>query len=340
MLTSRQDVLLKALIGEYIAQATPVASEVLAHKYNLGVSPATIRNEMARLEEEDYILRPHTSAGGMPSTKAYRYYVESLLETPELPPQEQLFIQHLFHQIETEMEEWVRLAANLLARLAHNAALATLPRAAPCRFQYVELVALQEFLILLTLMLREARLKQQLVTTEEAISQEQLNAVASKLNATYRGRASSQIAAQSPESQPLEQTVSQAVMRLMEQEDQRAYESPLIQGLRQMLEQPEFATHQRILEVLELLSEPDWLKDILPQGSNVQGIHVIIGGEGRSRAMRHCSIVLAQYGMPHGASGTLGVLGPTRMPYAHTISTVRYLSEVMNRLLGELYGVA
>lgn len=340
MLTLRQEAILKALINEYIDHATPVPSEVLAQRHNLAVSPATIRNEMARLEEEGYLVRPHTSAGAVPSVKAYRHYVESLPETPDLPPSEQLLIQHLFHQIENELEEWVELASNLLARLVHNAALATPPRAAPCRFRHLELMALQQFALLLTLTVREARLMQQLVATEEPVNQERLNALANKLNAVYRDWDSSQITARSPEAQPLEQAVSRAVTRLMEQEDQRAYEAPLIKGLKQMFEQPEFAASQQILEVLDLLSEPHWLEGVLPQVRTVRGIQIVIGSEGEPKAIRNCSLILARYGVPNRISGTLGVLGPTRMPYGRTISTVRYLSDVMSRLIGELYGAA
>ena len=105
-----------------------------------------------------------------------------------------------------------------------------------------------------------------------------------------------------------------------------------------MFGQPEFSATQQILEVLEALAERDWLKAILPQAMGVQGVQVIIGGEDQPKAIQNCSLVIARYGSPHRASGALGVLGPIRMPYAHTISTVRYLSGVMSRLIDELYG--
>ncbi|HEX77473.1 MAG TPA: heat-inducible transcription repressor HrcA [Dehalococcoidia bacterium] len=337
MLTVRQKELLKAIIGEYTAHATPVASQALARNYDLGVSPATIRHDMARLEEEGYISRRHASAGSVPSAKGYRYYVESLLETPELPPEEQVLIQHLFHQVETELEEWGRLAASLLVRLAHNAALVTLPRTTPARFQHVELVALHEFAILLILILREARLKRQLITTQEAVSQEGLSTLANKLNSSYLDLTASQIAARSPVSPPLEQRVCQTVVHLMEQEDQQVYESPHVEGLQRMFGQPEFSTSQQIRDLLELLSERDWLKAVLPQAKAIQGVQVIIGGENQPPAMGNCSLVIAQYGTPHRVSGALGVLGPIRMAYGHTISAVRYLAGVMSRLLSDLY---
>src|SRR4030043_2490071 len=143
-LTARREAVLKIIVSEYIATAVPVASETIFRNYRLGVSPATIRNDMAYLEEEGYIARPHTSAGSVPLDKGYRHYVKSLANKAELSMEEQYRIRELFRQVEEEFEQWLKLAATIAARLVRNAALVTLPKPRQCRFKRLELVRSEE----------------------------------------------------------------------------------------------------------------------------------------------------------------------------------------------------
>ncbi len=168
-------------MAQYIVKAAPVPSQSIAVQAGLRVSPATIRNEMACLEKEGYIIRPHTSAGSIPSDKGYRFYVESL-EKLELPSAEQRLIGHLLHQAEKEADSWLSLAATVLSRLVQNVALVTRPRSVDCKFKHIELVALQESLALLVLVLYGAKLKQKLITFSQAVPQGTLTAIANKLN--------------------------------------------------------------------------------------------------------------------------------------------------------------
>lgn len=184
---------MKAVVGGHIATGMPVGSEVIWRHGRLGVSPATIRNDMSELEDMGYILRPHISAGGVPSDTGYRYYVESLGGTPPLPPSEQLLLQHLFHQVEKELEEWAHLAAVFLSRFTGNMAVVTQPRAPEGRLKRVHLVALQEFLALMLLVLWEARVKQQLLAFDRPVSQEELDEIARQLNQDYSGLTPSQM---------------------------------------------------------------------------------------------------------------------------------------------------
>ena len=180
MLSPRTETILKSIVGQYIARAAPVPSQSLMRDYGLEVSSATIRNEMARLERDGYITRPHPSAGGVPSNRGYRYYVESL-EDVELPLTQQYLVDHVFHQVETKLEEWLRLAATLLAHLTHNMAMVVMPRATRCQFKHLELVSLQPSTALLILVMHGARLRQQLVSFDQDITQAQLTAISNKL---------------------------------------------------------------------------------------------------------------------------------------------------------------
>src|SRR3990172_1175919 len=155
-LTERRAPLLSLIIREYVDSATPVGSDTMVRRYELPFSSATIRNEMARLEDDGYITHPHTSAGRVPSDKGYRYYVEALMAEEALPWQEQETMRHQFHQSRGVLEEWLRLAAAVLAQAVHNIAVVTTPRAPASRLRHIELVGLQEFMVLFVLVLQEA----------------------------------------------------------------------------------------------------------------------------------------------------------------------------------------
>ncbi len=211
MLPSRTGAILRSIVEQYIDRQFPVPSQsVLAH-CELGVSPATIRNEMAYLEEEGYITRPHTSAGGVPSDKGYRYYVESLTSL-ELPLAEQRMITHLFHQVETEVEEWLRLAAAIIAREAQNVAVVTKPKPLGCQFKHLEIAALHDLLALVVMVLHGARVRQQLTNFEQVTTQPELTATAARLNDIYSGLSRQQIQAKAVSLSPLEQQITDCVL--------------------------------------------------------------------------------------------------------------------------------
>ncbi|MFC2059998.1 heat-inducible transcriptional repressor HrcA [Chloroflexota bacterium] len=338
MLSQRAETILKSIVGRYIVGAVPVASETIAHEHELSVSPATIRNEMARLEQNGYITRDYPSAGSVPSDKGYRFYVETLNDL-ELPLAEQFLINHLFHQVEMEQEKWLSLAATLLARLARNAAIVATPKPVDGRFKYLELVALQDSLVLVILILRGARVKQQLTTFGQVVSQPELISITNKLNAAYSGLTRRKILEKTIELLPNEQQITDCVVKIMQDDDEREFEESYFDGLHFVLNQPEFAQSHQMLDLMELIEHRNLLKIITPQGRSSQGVQVVIGKENKAEIIQNYSVVISQYGLPEEAVGTISVVGPTRMPYARIISTVGYLSSVLTALLAELYGI-
>lgn len=337
MLSTRTEAILKHIVEHYIDETVPVPSQSIANDSALRVSPATIRNEMAYLEQEGYIIRPHTSAGSIPSDKGYRCYVQSL-ENIKLPLSEQRLISHLFHQVEKEIEEWLSLAATLLARLVQNVAVVTTPKSVDCKFKHMELVALQDSLALAVLVLHGAKVKQKLITFEQFISQPRLTAIANKLNHPYSGLTSRQILAKDTALSPTEQQITKHLIEMMQAEDRREYEEPCLGGLHFTLNQPEFAHSDRMRPLIELVEHRNLLKSIVPTGLSRYGVHVVIGKENKAEVIHNYSVVISQYGLPDEATGTIGVVGPTRMPYAHTIPTVDYVSSVLSGLVAGLYG--
>ena len=338
MLTERQSRILELVISEFVEGAEPVGSQLIAGRYDLGVSPATIRNEMADLEEQGFLTHPHTSSGRVPTEHGYRYYVETLMQEEELPWEEQQTIRHQFHQVERGQEAWVHLAASILAQSLGNAAVVTAPRTDVCRMKHLELVNLHERTALLVLVLDQGRLEQQLLLMDETVDQDALTEMAGKLNRLFAGCSLSEMDAKGAELDGGDRVVMDAVTATMRAVDE-GFDEAYLDGVRQVLRQPEFSDSDRALGLLELLDERNVVRALPLRSLAGQGVTVIIGAEnsrlGAGEAIRACSVVVGTYGSPGVASGALAVLGPMRMRYARAIPTVRYMADVLSELLGE-----
>jgi heat-inducible transcriptional repressor len=338
MLTERRGRILQSLIQEYISTAMPVSSEAIARKCGLRVSSATVRNEMAQLEEEGYIVQPHTSAGRIPTPKGYHYYIEILLEERELPQQEQRLILHQFYQTGKEVEEWVQLAAAILAQMLHNVAVITPPQLVEPRLKLVELISLRELLALLLLLFDDASFRQRRVSFDSSVSQEDLNAISRRLTDVYRGLTVAEIRDKGDVLSPTEELVAKALLEVMDEAGGEGVGEPHFDGLSHILSQPEFTKGERALVLIELLEKRSLLSSILSQAPGDERLRVIIGEEATQPALQGFSVVLSRYGLPKRASGVIGVLGPTRMPYERVFPAVRFLSDTMSELLHEAYG--
>ncbi|MDD5701447.1 MAG: heat-inducible transcriptional repressor HrcA [Dehalococcoidales bacterium] len=338
MLTPRSEAILKSIIDWYIEHAVPVSSQSLVKDYGLGVSSATVRNEMACLEQEGYIIRPHTSAGSIPSDKGYRFYVTAL-DQISLPVSEQRMITHLFHQVEGKLDEWLSLAASIILRLSQNTAVITVPRPADCQFRHMELVSIQDTLVLLVLVLRGARIKQEIFSTEVPVTQARLTEISARMNQAYVGLTGSQIRDGDLELTDFEKQVKGILVKIVQTEDEQGYAQSYLEGLHFMLNQPEFSHNQRVLAIMELLEHRAMLGSILPPSQDTRQVRVVIGSENKNEVAQDCSLVIGRYGLPDEASGTILVVGPTRMAYPRVISAVSYLSILLSGLVAELYGV-
>ena len=329
----RRDAVLKIIVSEYIATAIPVASEALLRHHSLGVSPATIRNDMASLEDEGYIIRPYTSSGSVPLDKGYRFYVENISGHMDLPGDEQKRIRHLLDAAVDEYDRLLKMAAGVMARLVGNAAIVTFPKSAECRYKHLELISLQQYVAMMVLILGNAVLRRQTIQFSEPVEQEQLSRAAVKFNREYAGRTRSHIAAAKLELTPLEKVVSDTISDVMAGEDAIEYESSYFEGLRLMLEQPEFVQRERMLGVLELMEAKGWLRDVIDWQVTDEGVKVIIGGENRESALHDLSLVFSNYGVPDQVQGAVGIIGPKRMDYSKAISTVNYISGLLSELI-------
>lgn len=337
--TARRREILKLVVQEFICTAAPVASEVLVQGHGMAISSATVRNELAALEEMGLLTHPHTSAGRVPTDQGYRFFVEQLMEWHPLPSEEQRMIQHQFHQLRSDTEEWTHLAAAALARLAHSAAMVTPARAIRSRFKHLELLSVCDTRVLLVLILQDGTIRQSMLTLVEMLPQEELSRAADQLNSRLAGQHADEIARVPPQEwRSLERQAVDFCVEAMRQLDRWELEEIVQDGILEALKLPEFVEGERARQLVELLEQRSLLTQLLGQAMQQNGVHVIIGGESQREEMRNYSLIASRYGLAGRLEGVLGILGPTRMPYPRSISAVHFIAQTMSELLGELHG--
>jgi heat-inducible transcriptional repressor len=337
MLTERRGRLLRFIVDEYVRTAQPVASGAAEKRAGLPVSSATIRNEMARLEDEGYIEQPHTSAGRVPSDRGYRYYVEELMRPHEPPASVQQTIRHQFHQAAAETAEWAHLAASVLAARLNYGALVTAPHVSQPRLRSLQLVSVHDYVALLIVVLEQTLVLQHTLTLDRPYSPEELARVSARLSSLYSGRTADEIRSLQTEHATIEAEAVQATLSLMDAQDSKGFGQPFLEGLRSMLSEPEFAASGTLVRLLDLLAGADAARAI-PEARPGEGeFTVVIGSENPDDAMRECSVVVSRYRGPSGLRGAVTVMGPTRMHYTRTVSMVRYVSGLMEELLDAYY---
>ena len=345
-LTDRQRSVLRAVVEDYVLTAVPVGSKALVSRYGLAVSPATVRSAMAELEALGLLTHPHTSAGRVPSDLGYRLYVESLMREAELDTADRLMIRHQFSQVQLTSNEWLRLAASVLAGSTRSAAVVTPARSSQARFGHVQLVALGDGTRLVVLVLADGNVIQRRLDRaamerqlpEVSLEQDDLDGAAATLNTQLRGLAAPQVRRRAARLDMLSAAIAETVAGLLADADAVVVEEIFTDGIVNVLEQPEFAEGSKLRPILEALQRSDFLEQLVPVITRSGGVHVIIGRENSNDAMHEVSLVFAPYGAPDRALGLLGVLGPTRMRYPRAIPTVRYLSSLMNELINSHYG--
>lgn len=340
-LTERQQSVLRAVVEDYVLTAVPVGSKSLITRHGLNVSSATVRSAMADLEAMGLLTHPHTSAGRVPSDLGYRLYVESLMREAVLDRMDQLMIRHQFSQVQLTSNEWLRLAASILAASTSSASVVTPARSRRAKFSHLQLVELPDGSRLCVLVLADGKVSQRRLDrgvvdrlgAENPIVQEDLDVVAATLNADLPNHAAPQVRRKIGRLGPLAAHVAEVVAQMLEEADGVSVSEVFTDGIGNVLEQPEFAESAKLRSVLDVLRRSDFLEGLLPVLSRGQGVHVIIGHENSIDAMHEVSLVFAPYGEPDTALGVLGVLGPTRMSYPRAIPTVRYLATLMNELI-------
>jgi heat-inducible transcriptional repressor len=337
-LTERQKTLLMLVVRDYIEMAQPVGSKALVERYHLDLSSATVRNELSSLDEMGYLRQPHTSAGRVPTEEGYRFFVGQMMHQAELPEAIQHTITHQFYQARPDVDQWMTLAASILAHQSRAVSVVTAPHAEQVRFKHVELISTQGRQVLMVMVMAGGEVSQQILTLAEPVSQEQLSQTAARLNGVLAGLTLEGIAGVSNRTETLDQDILTIINQDIQRMTERVSGTIYTDGLTNVLAEPEFAESDDARRALRIFEEHSTLQDLLARSSTnsmVGGLQVLIGGEGGWEELRQCSMVLARYGVPGLATGMLGVLGPMRMSYARTIPTVRFVAGLLSDLVND-----
>lgn len=329
----RQRRILRAVIHEYIRTAQPVASETLVRRYRLGVSSATVRNDLAELEEAGLLTHPHTSAGRLPTAEGYRYFIRALMGVATLTPSDQMMVRHQFHQVHLDTAEWMRLAASVLARLSTSASLVTEPHPDQARVKHLEAVPILGQRVLLVVVLDGGAVRQQLLELPAPEVSADLRAESARLSDTVSGRGARRVRELAAAERAHSRVILTAVADVLDEEDQERGRAVHFDGFLNLLRQPEFETSAALREMFAVLEDRMQLAQLLPSALEAGQVRVAIGDEIPLQPLRRFSLVLGRYGSEGRSSGFMGVVGPTRMDYARSIGAVRYVSALMSELL-------
>jgi heat-inducible transcriptional repressor len=337
-LTERRKLVLALVIHEYIETAQPVGSAHLVERYNLDFSPATVRNELSSLTEAGYLRQPHTSAGRVPSEEGYRYFVRQLMGHTDLPAPTKRTITHQFYQAGRNMDRWMRLAASVLANQSQAASLVTAPHPQRPTFKHLELIATHGRQVLMVTVFGGGEVRQQMLVLAEPVAQDRLSDTANYLNQNCKGKDRESLLSMISQLNALEADVVKLIVEEMGRFGTVLAGEVYRDGLTNVLGEPEFAEADVARNALRILEERPLLEDLISRtvlNSGIGGVQVLIGGEGTWEELRDCSVILARYGDIGLATGTVGVLGPIRMAYGHTISTVRFVAGLLSDLVVE-----
>ena len=339
MLDERKQRILQAVIQDYISSAEPVGSRTLARKYDLGVSPATIRNEMADLEMLGYLEHIHTSSGRVPSSKGYRLYVDLLLPVQPMTDAEKVMIDKWYKAKVQQLDQVFQETAKIISKLTRNVSLVLAPQISKAAFRCMQFLPLDDHRVIAVLMTDAGFVENRIMEMPAGSSFEDFQRMAKVINGCLAGHtlgaiqngSLKKIEAEIGDNGLYESAMTLIDKALNSQRKERLY----LGGTTEMMEQPEFHNVDKVKELLIMLEKDQLMKDILKAHLG-DGLTVTIGQENEYSGIKDCSIITATYHLDGELLGSMAVLGPTRMEYGRTMSLLNYmnsnLTEVIKRL--------
>jgi len=338
MLSERAQTLLKILVERYIAEGQPVGSRALSRYSTLELSPATIRNVMADLEEMGFVSSPHTSAGRVPTPKGYRFFVDTLLT---VRPMEQMERQQLEEQLAPDdPHRMVTNASQILSDLTHFAGIVVAPRRRGAALRHIEFFGLSERRVLLVLVASDGEVQNRVLVTDRSYTPSQLTEAANYINQNYAGLEFDQLRTRvKGELIDLHRDISglmQAAIETGSDALRQASDGVVISGGRNLLEVDEISGDMhKLRRLFDLFERKTQLLDILEISEQAEGVKIFIGGESQLVALDECSIVTAPYEVDGQVVGTVGVIGPTRMAYERVIPIVDVTAKLLSSALSQ-----
>lgn len=337
MLNERKKKILQIIIEDYISSAEPVGSRTIARKYDLGLSPATIRNEMSDLELLGYLEQPHTSAGRIPSAQAYRFYVDALIEPGTLTDNDMALIDGWYNERRRNIDDIFQSTAKILSRMTQNVSMVLTNQQTIANFCYLKFLPLDSQHAILYIVADDGSIDTNVVDIPLGMSSEEMDYLAGKMSKLLEDRNLSDISVEIlqnvhtdvVEDKLIFSSLLQAVRKMT---GRRQEQKVFLGGTKQLLNQPEFRDVERVRNLLGILEEEKVLKDLL-QGGEDSGLKVTIGSENKFTGIQDCSMVQATCRLNGQIVGTMAVLGPTRMEYGKVISVMDYLHKYLKTIL-------
>lgn len=336
MLDKRARILMKTLVERYIAEGEPVGSRALSKFSGLDLSPATVRNVMADLEDAGFIASPHTSAGRIPTPRGYRLFVDSLLTVAPLDPARIEAIEGALHP--NQPQQLIASASGLLSDLTHFAGIVVAPRRASPRIRQIEFLALSEKRILLIIVSADGDVQNRILFTERAYTSSELTTAANTLNEHFAGLDFAQIRSRLQDELRQLRTDLQSLMAAALTASDEALSGAatpyVISGEKNLLEVEEFSTNmKRLRELFDLFEQRSGLAQLLDVSNRAEGVQIFIGGESGLAPLDECSVVTAPYDVNGQVVGSVGVIGPTRMAYERVIPIVDITARLLSSAL-------
>lgn len=337
MLNERKKKILQIIIEDYISSAEPVGSRTIARKYDLGLSPATIRNEMSDLELLGYLEQPHTSAGRIPSAQAYRFYVDALIEPGTLTDNDMALIDGWYNERRRNIDDIFQSTAKILSRMTQNVSMVLTNQQTIANFCYLKFLPLDSQHAILCIVADDGSIDTNVVDIPLGMSSEEMDYLAGKMSKLLEDRNLSDISVeilQNVHTDVVEDKLifSSLLQAVRKTTGRRQEQKVFLGGTKQLLNQPEFRDVERVRNLLGILEEEKVLKDLL-QGGEDSGLKVTIGSENKFTGIQDCSMVQATYRLNGQIVGTMAVLGPTRMEYGKVISVMDYLHKYLKTIL-------
>ena len=334
----RKFMILQAIIDDYITTAVPVGSRTISRKSGVGYSPATIRNEMSDLEELGYLAQPHTSAGRVPSYKAYRLYVDQLLNVAKLPMEERERMNSFLSNRTDQVEALIRRAAAVISDATHYTSVIVSPQLNTLRIRNLQMVPVSDTLALMVIVTNAGIVKDTVIRIPEGISPDVLYEISKMLTEQLADRPIEQVRqlfAEIIRDMGDHRRLLAEAMQVIEDKMSRTdYSDVIIGGGANMLSYPEYQDISKAQNFLSVLESRDKLKKALATGNGME-VTIRIGPENALPELSDCSILTATYQAGGQSKGTLGIIGPTRMNYSRAISVLRYMGMALSELLSD-----
>ena len=330
-LTDRKLKILQAIIADYVTSAEPVGSRTLSKKFDLGISPATIRNEMSDLEEMGYLTHPHTSAGRVPSDKAYRLYVNNMMEKHELSTAEKNIIAERLRSNVQEFDETIKHAAKLLSEITNLTSFALTPSQSEDTVKFVNLLPVDESTVVLMIASESGKISNTALRIRVPYTEEGLQLLAKTMTYTYNGKKISDVLTNrmlahfESDIEAMSRLAEDIMPNFMKTLEDMLNVNLYMDGLTNIFDIPEYNDLEKAKNFLTMLDKKEDLTRKLLERED--GVIVTIGGENADDSMNDCSLITATYHIDGKMVGKIGVIGPTRMKYDEITSIMEYLTD-------------